>query len=85
MNSLKNTRPRYSLRKFLFCEKSAVLKVSSRSRLPSKSTWISRKMEGENTTEKSVKVFRAYWRILLWWSEVICLLYIIVAPRVRDS
>ena len=73
MNSLKNTGPIYSLRKFLFCEKSAVLKVSSRSRLPSKSTWISRKMEGENTMEKSV-VFRAYSRILLWWSEVICLL-----------
>ena len=40
----------------------------------SKPTGISGKIEGENTMEKRLKVFRAHWRIFLWWSEVIELL-----------
>ena len=31
-------------------------------------------MEGENTMEKRLRVFRAHWRIFLWRSEVIELL-----------
>ena len=37
-----------------------MLKDSSRSRLSSKSTGISRKMETENTIEKRLRVFRAH-------------------------
>ena len=40
----------------------------------SESTGISGKMEGENTMEKRLRVFRAHSRIFLWWSEVIELL-----------
>ena len=37
----------------------------------SKSTGISSKIEGENTMEKRLRVFRAHSRIFLWRSEVI--------------
>ena len=40
----------------------------------SKSTEISGKIEGENTMEKRLSVFRAHSRIFLWQSEVIELL-----------
>ena len=40
----------------------------------SKSTGISGKIEGENSMEKGLRVFRAHLRIFLWWSEVIELL-----------
>ena len=40
----------------------------------SKSTGISGKIEGQNTMEKRLRVFRAHSRIFLWRSEVIELL-----------
>ena len=39
-----------------------------------KTTGISSKIEGENTLEKHLRVFRAHSRIFLWRSEVIELL-----------
>ena len=40
---------------------------------------ISGNMEGENTMEKRLRVFRAHWRIFLWRSEVIELLKSLLA------
>ena len=59
---------------FWFGGKTAVLKGSSRSRLSSKSTGISRKMEGENTIEKCLRAVRLKSMTVK-----------IVAPRVQDS
>ena len=73
------------LGRFNLGEKSAVLKDSSRSRVSSKLTGISRKMEGENMMEKRLRVFRAHSRFLLRQSEVIATYISIPGPTKRNA
>lgn len=74
----------YRLRIFYFGEKRVVLKdSSSRSRFWSKLAGITREMEGENTMEKHLKVFRAHSLKLLAVRSHLAFQY--VAPRMPDG
>ena len=64
----------YSVRTFLFwSEKRLVERLKQIEIVPSQQDF-SGEMEGENTMEKRLRMFRAHSRIFLCWSEVIELL-----------
>ena len=75
--------------RFYFGEKSATVGRLKQIEIviqdSSKSTGISGKIEGENTMEKRLRVFRAHSRIFPWWSEDIELLKSLCAGIIDET